>query len=371
MDSLQARALSGMRFYELSTDAYQECLKRAEELLVEIKAIEDILNTENGIDKLITAELREGMKLFGNPRKSNVVPYKISVDTEVEGVCILQLSSDGMLTRRIATNVDEEPLPVDSNGFAVKVENDCSFVVVDDEGYFAFVKVRELPVDQEVPLNRYIKQPLKNIVGLLPYDIESHRCAIIISKFGVMKKVKIAEMRPSKRPCIEMAKQDRIVRAIGVGAMTDKDILIYTKEGFGQRLDPNEVRMTSFIAKGGSGFKLQAADEIIGCYSIVPTNQYLLYVTTRGKMRLNLAQYLPLRDSKHESMVRLINLPDRDRLLAIVGCNKFDRLSVFYDDGDTEIIDISKLEEGTMSGEPKKTTKKNAVSTNIVKVKLL
>lgn len=371
MDSLQAKTLSGMRFYELSEESRNECLIRREELLREIKEVEMTLSEENGIDKLIISELREGVKMFGNPRKSNVVPVKISVDTEVAGTCILQLSSDGVMTRKVATNVHEEPVPVDSNGFAVKVENDCSFIAVDEDGSFAFVKVSEIPIDQEVPLNRYIRQPLGKIIGLLPYDIESTKCVILISKLGLMKKVKIADMRPSKRPCIEMSREDKIVRGIVVGSMTDKDILIYTKEGMGQRLDPNEIRITSFIAKGGGGFKLSPDDEIIGCYSIDPVNQYLLYVTIKGKMRLNLTQYLPLRDSKHDAMVRLISLPDRDKLLGIIGCNKFDKLNIFYDDSTTELVEISTLEEGTMSSEPKKVTKKNAVSTNIVKVKLV
>ena len=373
MDSLQARTLSNLRFIDLSIDAYQACLKRRDELEKELKEVETILNSENGIDKLIIAELRDGAKRFGSPRKSNVIPYKISTGTEVAGTCILQLSSDGLINRRIATNVDEEPIPADSNGFAVKVDNDSSFILIGDDGYHSFIKVKDIPIDASVPVNRYSKQNLSgNIVAMLPVDIEVNRYCVLISKKGTLKKISINSIGLSKKPIMYLAEGDKIVRGIVTEAKTSKDILVYTKEGMGQRFDPNLIRVTSPLAKGGNGFKLKGDDEIIGCYPINPAeNAYLLYTTTKGKMRLNEIKYLPIRDSKHDSMVMLISLNDRDKLVSIIGCNQLDKVQVFYDDGTNEIVDISKLEVSTMSSEPKKVTTKNAVSNNIVKVKLV
>lgn len=373
MDSLQARALSNMRMHELCQESYEECLKRREELLKEIKDIEDILNSTDGIDKLIIAELRDGIKRFGSPRKSNVVPRKIKVSSDVEGSCILQLSSDGNIIRKIATNVYEEPIPADNNGFAVRVDNDSSFILINEAGYYAFIRAKDLPVDSEVPVTRYAKQRLDgNIIAMLPWDMDSDLCCTLISKKGVLKRIKISEMGPSKKPCVMLDRNDSLVRGIVTQMKSAKDILVYTREGMGQRFDPNLLRVTSPSAKGGNGFKLKGDDEIVGCYAINPEeNQYIAYVTMKGKVRLNLIDYLPLRDSKHDAMVMLISINDRDRLLSVVGCNKFDKLQVFFDDGTNEIIEIEHLEEGTMSSEPKKVTTKNAVTNNIVKVKLM
>lgn len=372
MDSLQARTLSNMRLIDLNQTAYQGYLKRREELIKEIKEVEDILNSKDGIDKLIIAELRDGIKRFGKPRKSNVVPYKISVSSEVHGSCILQLASDGTIVRKAATNVHEEPIPNDSNGFAVQVENDSSFILIDDDGYHSFIKVCELPLDTEVPVNRYAKQRISgNIIAMLPCDIDSDKCCTLISRQGMLKRIAISDMGPSKRPCIDLQKGDKIVRGIITRMRSQKDILVYTKEGMGQRLDPNTIRITSPNAKGGNGFKLKN-DEIVGCYAISPEeNQYLVYVTAKGKMRLNNIEYLPMRDSKHDAMVKLISLPDRDRLVSVVGCNKLDKIQVYFDDGTSEIVNISKMEEGTMGSEAKKVVNKNMVSSNIVKVKLV
>lgn len=373
MDSLQARVLSNLRMHELSIDSYEACLKRRDELEIELADVEKTLNEENGIDKLIIAELRDGIKRFGTNRKSNVIPYKISVHSEVEGACILQLSSDGNILRTVCTNAEEEPIPTDSNGFAVYVDNDASFIIIDEFGYHSYVKVKEIPVDTEVPLNRFMKKSLEGkIIAMLPVEIDSDLCCTLISKDGMLKKIRISEMGPSKKPCITLNKDDRIIRGLVTRARSAKDILVYTRDGMGQRLDPNLIRITSPTAKGGNGFKLSGDDEIIGCYTINPTeNQYLFYMTSKGKARLNLIDYLPTRDSKHDSMVRLISLNDRDKLITVAGCNKFDKAQIFFDDGTNEIVEISKIEEGTMSSEPKKITSKNAVTTKVVKVKII
>lgn len=301
-----------------------------------------------------------------------MVPDKISVSSRVDGVCILQLSSDGTILRKIATNVFEEPIPTDNNGFAVRVDNDSSFVLIDEHGYHSFIKVKDIPVDSEVPVNRYSKQVINgNIVAMLPVDIESDMCCTLISKKGVIKRIRISDLGPSRKPCIVIDSDDRLVKGIVTLVKSQKDLLIYTRNGMGQRFDPNSIRITSPNAKGGNGFKLGRDDEIVGCYAINPEeNQYLLYVTTKGKMRLNLIDYLPIRDSKHDAMVSLISLNDRDKLLSIVGCNKLDKLQVFFDDSSIEEIDISKMEETTMGSPAVKTVTKNMVSNSIVKVKL-
>ena len=375
MDSLQARALSDMRMLELSIDSYNACLKRRDELEVQLKEIEDILDQKDGIDNLIIGELRDGLKRFGKPRNSNVVLYQIDVSSEVEGSCILQLSSEGVIRRSIASNAEQEPIPTDSNGFAVKVDNDSSFILIDNYGNHSFVKVKEIPVDTNVPVNRYMKKNLPgNIIAMLPCNFDEDKCVTLISKFGMCKRMRISEIGPSKRPIISMDKDDSLVKGIVLNTKSSKDLLVFTKHGMGQRLDPNSIKITSLSAKGSSAFRLIPDDEIVGCYAISPEeNQYLLYVTVKAKMRLNNIEYLPTRDSKRDKMINLISLNERDRLFAVVGCNKLDKLQVFYGDGTKETIAISSIKEGTMATKPMKIVKKSIENNkmNVVKVKLV
>lgn len=374
MDSLQARALSDMRMFELSIDSYNACLKKREELEKELEETEKILDEKDGIDKIIIAELRDGLKRFGTPRNSNVIPYKIDISSEVEGSCILQLSSDGMINRHLATNAEQEPVPNDSNGFAVKVDNDSSFILVDDRGNHSFVRVKDVPLDADLPVNRYMQRPLPGtIIAMLPCNFDDDKCVVLISKAGVCKRMRISEIGPSKKPCITLDKDDSLVKGIVLNTKSTKDILIFTKTGMGQRVDPNSIKITSPLAKGGSAFKLNPDDEIVGCYAISPEeNQYLLYVTTKAKMRLNNIEYLPTRDSKHDKMINLISIGERDRLLAVIGCNKLDKVQLFYGDGTDEIVNISDLREGTMATKPIKIATKSIEnnSMNVVKVKL-
>ncbi len=90
-------------------------------------------------------------------------------------------------------------------------------------------------------------------------------------------------------------------------------------------------------------------------------------------MRLNLINYLPVRDSKHEAMVSLIELNERDKLLSVIGCNKFDKVQLFFGDGTSEFVSLEYMEEGTMATKPKKIAKKSIDnnSMNVVKVKVV
>lgn len=372
MDSLQARVLSGMRLYEFSVDERERCIQRREELEKELVEVEEILNSENGIDKIIISELKDGVKRFGKPRNSSLVPEKISVKSIAEGECILQLSSDGNLKRRMATNIDVA-IPEDINGFAVKVDNDAAFIIIDNRGYLSFIKAADIPLDVTVPVSRYANgKANNNIIAMLPYDIDSTVCVTLVSSKGIIKRMRIAELGNTKKPCIHLDKDDKLVRGVPTYDHSQLDLLVYTKDGYGQRLNPNSIRITSPMAKGNSGFKLNKDDEIIGVYTINPIeNLYILYVTNKGKMRLNALEYLPARDNKNDRMVKLIPLAGRDKLISVIGCNKLDIIRVFYDNGGKEEIKLSKLPESTMSAEPKKVTEKqNAVTTNIVKVEL-
>ena len=373
MDSVQAKTLSNMRFHELSIESYEKCLKRRDELIDELKEVEDMLNTKNGIDKIIIAELRDGIKRFGTDRRSNVVPYNIDITSDHDGHCVLQLSGDGNIIRRIATNVDEEPIPVDSNGFAVLIDNESSFILIDDLGYHTFIRSKDIPFDTEVPVNRYSKKPLNGkIIAMLPAGTD--KCCTLVSSKGIVKRIIINDMIPSKKPCIAMDDDDRLIKGIVAMQNTNKELLVYTKSGYGQRLEMNSIRITSPSAKGLPGFKLKKGDEIIGIFSINPEeNAYLLYITLKAKVRLNNIQYLPIRESKHDEMVSLISLPDRDKLFAVVGCNKLDKILIHFADGTSEEMQIMKLKESTMSEPPKKYISKDMTSSssNVVKVKIL
>lgn len=373
MDSIQAKTLAEMRMYHLSKDEYKKCLDRQEELIKELDIVDDILKNPKGIDSVIISQLREGMKKYGVPRRSNIVPQELSFDNEIDGHCILNLSSDGKIIRQACSDVEDiEPVPTDSSGFAVQVGNDDSFIIVDEDGLFSFIRVKELPIDEETSIHRYLKQPLGKIVAMIPFSFESKLSCVLISEQGMIKKVMINQMTPSKRPCIGLENGDKLLGSIIVKPKSVRDILVYTKEGMGQRIDPNDLRITSTLSKGWLGFKLPKDDKIVGCYSINPKeNQYLFYMTAKGKGRLNIIDYLPARNSKQEKMVRLININNRDELISIIGCNRTDKVQVFYQDGKSETIELEHLREETMSSEPKKLTERDAVSNSIVKVKLL
>lgn len=368
MDSLQAKTLSDMRLHELNIETYEKCLKRREELKEELNAIDQILSSDDGIDMIIIGELKEGIKKFGTPRKSKLVPWDIEAYQDVKESCILQLSSNGMIQKTISEDLNEEPIPLDTNGFAVRVDSESSFLAIDNKGYYSLIKAKEIPLDSEVPLARYIDNQLSNIIALVSYDSDE-KYVTLISRKGILKKIRIRDMKKSKKPCMYLEDDDYIVKGVMTLLNTSYDILVYTSNGYGHRINASDIRITSPAAKGSEGVKLTDDDYVEGIYRINKNDEFLVYVTSKGRFRLNKSQYLPTRKSKHDEMIRLIKLVERDKLVAVVGTSLIDKLEVFFDDQTSEIIPISDMKISTMSEEAVKLTKKSAVSNNITKVK--
>ena len=373
MDSLQARALSNMRMVELSTDARDGYLKRRDELIIELDKLENILNRENGIDEVIIGELQDGIKRFGTNRRSNVVPKKISVSSEVEGHCILTLTSDGIINRRQSSNI-EEPVPP-LGGFACNVDNGSSFILINDSGYHSFIKVKDIPIDTDVPAIRYSKKPLSgNIIALVPCNIDEDESCTLISRKGIIKRIRTVDLRPSGKPFISLDKDDSLLKGIVTKTNSNKEILIFTRNGLGQKFNVHSIKPTLLNAKGSNGIKLNNNDTIEGCFLINPTeSEYLLYVTLRGKCRLNDINYFPTRNSKHDEFVNLISLSDRDKLISVVAVNKYDKVKIYFGDGTDEELNIDSLEPTTMGDLPKKVLKKSITSNadGVVQVKII
>ena len=372
MDSLQAQALSEMKMYELSKESYEKCLKKREDLVKEIEKIEAILNEEDGISKLIVSELLAGAKKFGTKRKSNVIDSEISTTFETESRCVLHVSSNGMIKRSVVSNVEHEPVPVDSDSFAILVDNDSKFIVIDESGYYSPLEVKDIVLDKEVSLRNYMKMNFSNIIGVVPVEESSDAC-IIISAKGIIRKLRLDSFRSSSSYCIKLSSNDRLVKAFPVNFRTEKDILIYTKDGFGQRIDPNNFQAgkSSTSSKGQTEIILNKGDEVVGSFLINPTEkQYLLYVTLLGKVRLNLMKYLRTRSSRRDELVQLLPLSNQDKLVSIVGCNRCDQVQLFFNDKTSEIFQLESLEESTMRAEPVKVLKKKGYF-KVLKVKII
>ena len=372
MDSLQAQALSEMKMYELSKESLEKCFKKKTELEKQIAEIEKILNEEDGISKIIIEELMTGVKKYGTSRKSSVIDYEIQTTFETDSKCVLQISSDGMILRSAVSNAEHEPVPTDSNGFAVLVDNESQFVVINENGFYLPLRVKDIKLDKEVPLKHYMKTSFSNIIGVIPLNEGVDAC-LLISAQGVIRKIRIDTFKNNGNFCIKLGEKDKLIKALPVGVETEKDILIYTKEGFGQRLDPNkfQVGRASSSSKGQKEILLEPNDEVVGCFLFSQKeNQYLLYVTATGKLRLNLMKYLMPRNSKKDQLVQLIPLSQQDKLVSISGCNTCDKVQVFYNDGTNEIFEIGKLEESTMRAEPIRVLTKKGWF-RVVKVKII
>ena len=80
ISSLQATTIANMRMSAFSKEAYRKYQTEKEEIDKEVEKLEKIVRSSKKIDKIIIDELKEGIKLFGEERRSKI----ITVDNEVK-----------------------------------------------------------------------------------------------------------------------------------------------------------------------------------------------------------------------------------------------------------------------------------------------
>ena len=94
MDSQQANSIAGMKLYELTKEAYESYKLKKKILSDEIVRLEHVLDDDSEIDDVIISQLKEGIKLFGSPRKSNIIK-EINEDDIPDTYHIIGISRDG------------------------------------------------------------------------------------------------------------------------------------------------------------------------------------------------------------------------------------------------------------------------------------
>ena len=103
IDSHQANVIANMRIYAFSKEAYEGYKLRKEQLISEVQRLESILDDDSKIDDIIIEQLKEGINLFGSPRKSKIIRDEKKEISDTDH--IVAISKDGYIKK---VDLDEQ-----------------------------------------------------------------------------------------------------------------------------------------------------------------------------------------------------------------------------------------------------------------------
>lgn len=360
--SLQAASIYGMGMGAFNIDAYESYKAKKAMLDEQIKRNEEILDNDDLIDDIIIEELKEGIKLFGVPRKSPVINLAKKKDIP-DTNHIVAISVDGHC-KKLAEGVTNVGRVGKNNEqfVAMMLNNRDNILVFDKTGRVSKVSISTIPIveneDTGVSLKRYFTIE-NDIVMMLkePNEMTNDKDMFItfITKNGYVKKTPLSEFKKIKdfKMGIKLDEGDELVSVAAVSGDTSKDMIIFTNKGNGIRIDINEIKSYGRQARGLKHVTLGEDEHVIGSNKIEPSKKFLLYITQQGKVKMTETKYFPKMKRKDETL-SLITLDEGDELVGIISVRNDQEVVVNKKYAQPQVIDTSQIEVSTRVAKAKK-----------------
>lgn len=286
--TLQANTIADMRLSAFSSDSYERYKSEKNELSKKIPNMEYIIKHDSKLDEIIIDELKEGIELFGEPRRCTIVPE--STDKKIKDTNHLIVVTNMGKIKKLPANTTEigETATGDYPVEFINVSNlDELFIFIDDGTVLKIpvhtIRNTEL-TNMGVDLTAYTTgQHIGNIVSVIKNDNQSNETKNLIfaTRNGNIKKTefnKFLNIR-SGLGCIILKDNDKLISA---KLMTgDNDIIMYTGNGYGIRFNTTDIRETGRLSVGVIG--MVPDDEFVeGVEILDPKHKYVMAVSSRG-----------------------------------------------------------------------------------------
>ena len=260
ISSLQAKSIAGMRVYEFSKEYVAKYKEELSIIQKDICDLETIVRNPRKVDEIIIEQLKEGMELFGQPRKSKLV--NINDDQLIKvGKYKLVFTEMGFVKKLPHTATSIGSLKLGDIPTEIKmVDNSLSLLVFDDTGKIVKLPVADIPTcdiksngHQLSTLNKSIQG---KVVSIKPLPSEKMIKKIgdteilFITKNGISKKTKFAEYLNIKNDLVGITIKDGDKLASVKIYDKNKDILVYTSNGYGMKIKSKDIKQTTRIAIG-------------------------------------------------------------------------------------------------------------------------
>lgn len=329
--SVQAEVIASMKVIDFTEDKREDYIKEQKELSKYVDDCQYILDSDDGIDNVIKEEFKEGIKLWGYPRRSKIVKINKSKDIP-DTRHIIGISYDGYIKK---LSLDEYSsigyVGKVSKLFTISISNRDNLLLFDETGLVTRVSISAIPDmkydDIGVKINRYFKSNGAIISALRESEVKDHPdCNLVmITKNGYGKKTSLHEFKKIKVSTIGISldEGDKLVSVIP--SLDSDDFIIYTNFGDGIRLRTSDFKKYKKTAKGLSMISLRKNEEVKGIDMLYGDKKYLLYITSMGRLKLTEVKYFPAMKRREEPL-SLISLDENEVLLGVNGVSKKDIL---------------------------------------------
>lgn len=359
--SLQAKTIADMKFSALTKEAYKRYLKEKDEVDNDIAEVEKIIRSSKKIDKIIIKELEEGIKLFGEDRRSEI----INTDNEVKVRAtnhIIVFTRNGMVKKlpndiKSIGNIATNDFPKD----IIEINNTSDLMLFDSTGKAVRLPVSKIP-NSTLNSDGFRLSDYCNIGGQLvtskiaPTEeylssIKAPIYYLMVTRNGYIKKTLASAFINMKNDLIGMIIKEKDALVCCKILAGDKDIVVYTNTGRGIRFNTTDISETGRMSIGSMSMQMDADESVIGMDILNPKDKYLFVLTDRGfAKKCTLDTYAT--QTRNTKPSRIVTL-DRDDTINVIRTvkgdesfrvfTKNDRVDISIKD---DVIELPRLSKG-------------------------
>ena len=331
----QADYVSKLHMYELTNAEYKKTLEDIQETEKKISDLRNKIEHPEMIKEIIIDELKEIKKKYGTPRKSKI----LNKNNETETISVVQILRDGSIT--FGETNDVQHLSSD----VVPISGDV--VLIDDKGQFLWVSP-----DTIKPGTPYTLTSLgKTVYGpCICASSNKEANIILLTNKGRIKCIPVNKIPSNltKKPLIPTEEDEFVVSCLE-SRSDSNDIMIFTKDGLGKRIQMSDLIVNASVDAQGQ-FILKDYD-VAGMFKINPNKPLMMYVTELGRIRVNNAKYLNTQ-KKFDKPKPIIKLSERDNLINVLCVTEEDSVLLYHADTRTSTVSVNSIPTSTFSQEP-------------------
>ena len=383
LSEIQAQAILDMRLQKLTGMEVEKVVTEYKEVIKTIAHLKGILESKKQRMDIIKAELLEIRDLYGDERRTEVIPVDTDFSMEdmiAEEEVVLTITHQGYIKRTAlntyrtqrrggrgiqgAMSKDEDFV---EHLFIANTHNYMLFFT--DRGKCHWLKVYDIPQGGRATRGRAIV----NLIGCEPGEkveafvsvknFDDDHYIVMATQKGIVKKTVLSAYgKPRKGGiyAIEIREGDKLIEARITNG--EHDILLGTYEGKSIRFSENNIRPSGRKTMGVKGIKLGSKDDYVVGMLVVRREGTILVATEKGMgKRTDVIQYrtqtrggkgvMTMRcTEKTGKMVNIMEVVDSDDLIIITESGVLMRQPV----ADirtigrvTQGVKLVKLDEGT------------------------
>ena len=336
----QANYVAEMRFYQLTTGEREKTEEELKKLDEDIAYIRGVVNDIDKIKQVIIDEILEIKNTYGYPRRSKIINLDGNNNTNVK---IVQLMLDGSFI------FSETETPEHLASDITPISGD-EVTLIDDKGYFIKVDVNKVDIGKPMTMTSIGK----NIMGkCIAAASNNSNDIIMLSNKGRIKYMPISSIpsNATRKPLIPLTGDEYLVSIIEVPSNTNSDLLIYTNDGLGKRIQTSDLNKTVTVDSMGQ-FILKDYD-VSGMFCINSKKPLLAYITRLGRIRINHSRFL-VTNKKFADPRPIIQLSPQDDLIAVFCVDTDQQIILNHADSRISTVNINSLEVSTMATPPER-----------------